>query len=284
MKSLFILLACLLTSIAHAIDLQSAITERKLNCTIKSLGGHSGVCVLFELENLTNEVLNIDQAYGLELKNSNENNQDLILAEPLLAQLKPHTKYSIKANAFCITISKGAPQATQDLFSISAIAKPELLQQLNIINKAKWFNYSGQGAIWAMQGSTAPDNIEGVDSATVMALQKNVCSFYKMPVPAYSASKYITRRSDTTRELSIRNRGNMFVENLKASDKIDIAVYTASDSVVYKKELVAQKVDKDFSELKWQLELDKLDPRKVYYMRIKINGVVRKERVWDFFV
>lgn len=272
---------------SSGVNLVQAVNEKKINATFQSTGNHSGACVEAQIKNLTSQWIQIEVEPGTYLTNEDEAAQDHLITEDATIALAPHSTVNRKMYAMCCQQNDRCPKKNS-VFTASGYRNETHKGLCQLIYKLKMQNYGGQEAIWALIGKGSPNTISGEDSARVMQLRKFVGKANNIPVKPYRMHDYIQPAMITReRNLSIKTQGNHYVYNVSEGDEVISALYTEEDSMITvpKKEWIPEIGEDNFRKkynVVWNFEAEQLNPDKKYFLRIKVNGVTRKEWIYKW--
>jgi hypothetical protein len=184
-------------------------------------------------------------------------------------------------------MSKSSPVENSSTFRIGAPANADVLAIARLCARLGEYEYTAQRAIWAAAGDASYNEIDGIDSGHVMTLRHSVAKLRPSLAVAPFQNTYRMRAAITTKqELAFHTGGTEIIRNVKASDTVSYAVYNQSDSVIYNfaPQLAVLGNSGTYCKVSYDIEANGLDPKQKYFLRFKVNGVVRKEYLFDYWL
>ncbi len=155
-----------------AFTIKDAVTQKKVAVKLVSNGKHVGKCVTFTIKNLADKPISVLIDAGRRLKNHNSDNQDLIVTQQLLVQLKPKQTTNIPIYAMCGEAKDASPKST-DNFTIAENDNADLKGLALLIYKRNFQTDAGQHAIW-----TITDGYDAKEIVSADTLEQNTLRRY----------------------------------------------------------------------------------------------------------
>ena len=278
-----ILLMLLIPFAANSTDLQTAISSNMVKAQFVSNGGHRGKCLKLIIENKGTSKAKIQIQPGTYLENEDTTRQDIIVVDNEFFVLQAKEKREITLNGLCCKSKKGSPGKGKP-FSIREKSSPSIQKLSELLLELNEFQYAGQGAMWNLIDKGDPNKIVGADSIKTMKLRQFVGKALNKKVKPFIWTDYNRPAIVVSNKLSLKSEGNHYVRNVKQNDLVQYAIYDEADqpiSAVKSERVVANRWKKH--NVVWKLAVEELNPTKKFYMRISVNGVIKKEWLYYFW-
>lgn len=156
-----------------AFTIKDAVAQKKVSVKLVSNGKHVGKCITFNIKNLADKPISVLIDAGRRLKNNNTYNQDLIVTQQLLVQLKPKQSVNLPVYAMCGEAKDGSPQST-DNFTIADNDNADLKGLALLIYKRNFQTDAGQHAIWTITDGYDAKEILSADTFEQNMLRRYV--------------------------------------------------------------------------------------------------------------
>jgi hypothetical protein len=167
------------------ISIQTLAEKGLLAVEVKSLGGFSGSCVEFSIENKTSESLGVWVEAGRRLLSDNVNSQDILIVKDIKLSLLANGSQTVKAYGFCCQSSKAAPRA-EETFQLGFIAPVDWLSLTDFIKANNFDESDVQLAVWCISDQHNPASLCATEKNTpAYELKKKVAEIRKLNVPWY---------------------------------------------------------------------------------------------------
>ena len=159
-----------------------------------------GECISIQVENLTNNVLNLQIENGRILLSDFDSIQNMIITKQLVFALNGKESATYKAYAMCIEKANGAPDA-KTTFQLGDMADGYLLQLTQMLEKNNYQDHAAQSSVWAITDHLDTMAIYSSDIIEKNMLRKFIGTYQKATadkriVPIYDPEKttYIERK------------------------------------------------------------------------------------------
>lgn len=160
-------------SYSDTISIQDALNKNLIALTIKSLGGHSGQCILITTQNKTAGNLLIHLEAGRFMMPDDSTRQRMIITKERLIALGPQATDTVKSYAMCTQMHKAGP-LVKTIFSLGKMAEGNLLKLVEIINKNNYQTMAAQSAIWSVSDNNDITDVYSDDQGEMIILRKFV--------------------------------------------------------------------------------------------------------------
>lgn len=277
-----VLLLCI-PFVGQSTNLQTALAQKMVKAQFVSTGGHRGQCLKLVIQNTKATPSKIQIEPGMYLENEDDTRQDIIVVDNQFFVLQAKEKREIALNGLCCKSKKASP-GKGGTFIIRENTPASVVGLSKLLLELGEFQYAGQGALWNLVDNGDPNKIVGADSTKTMKLRQYVGKALKKEVKPFIWTSYNRPATVISNKLTIKTQGNHYVRNVKENDLIQYAVYDEADSaisVIKSEQVVANRWNKH--NVKWSIELEDLNPSKKFYMRILVNGVIKKEWMYHFW-
>jgi hypothetical protein len=281
----FTFIFILYTTNSFAIKLHEAIILKKVTAQFKSTNEHSGKCITVLLNNNTKYILDIELDAGTLLDNLSEEAQDIILTENLITQLAPRSKQTGLLNGCCVIQHNRCPNST-DSFIIAASKNKATIQLAQLIANTPTQGYTEQEAFWCLTNENDIADIIGSDSIKVMKYRNFVGTVLNKPIPRYDAGPYTRSASVINSSLEIETNGKLILTHIKANDIIETALYDEEGNIV--SQIIKDKCIQPYGSYiidrhkhNYNIVTSNLQLNKKYFLRVKVNGVVQREYMYQ---
>jgi len=159
------LLSFSLTPSVTEITLKNALSQRLVECTATSNGGHSNESVIFSITNKTNKAYRLKIPAGTTFQPADNGEQTLIQLEDDFIVLEGNQSSSKNLSAYCTEASDRCPTASST-FSLASNETPQINKLIQHIKANKTNSHNFQDAVWAITDNHSISNIyhEGDDA------------------------------------------------------------------------------------------------------------------------
>lgn len=209
MKHIYLLLFCFLfvttcfSADTATYTLTDAIAKKMVKAEIKGAdvvqpnsGNTYGKCMLLKLINNTNTVFNVKLEVGQQLVPADSTVQTMIVTENRTFLMKARGQIKEYINAMCMQMFD-APPTKDKSFSVGGLSTGYLMGIAQLINEKKYFDTTGQYAVWGISDNLDVSFVNSPDTAKRGLLQRYVCKATGQPLPEYKDGKLVTKMSET---------------------------------------------------------------------------------------
>jgi hypothetical protein len=192
MKRLIFLLITLISANVQAdtISIQDALNKNLIVLTVKSLGGHTGQCIIFTAQNKTSDNLLLRIEAGRFMMPSDSTRQRMIITRERIMALLPMASDTAKSYAMCTQMYKAGP-SLKTIFSLGKMAEGNLLKLVELINKNNYQTMAAQSAIWTVADNNDITDVYSDDKGEMVILRKFVSEVKTKQVPPKNFSDNI---------------------------------------------------------------------------------------------
>lgn len=167
------------------ISIEKLVKARKLIAKAAGLGGHTGNCIEIDLENPTNETLNVLIEPGRRLVSKDSALQDILLVKKNEIILKPHEKQKVTAYGFCCQSHDGSPEKGAK-FSLGRMAPEPWVKLANVISENEFPASSVQSAVWVLSDNHPFSSIHATDLRQIDLLRRTVAKIKGLELTWYT--------------------------------------------------------------------------------------------------
>lgn len=209
MKHIYTLLFCFISvTTCFSADtatytLTDAIAKKMVKAEIKGAdvmqpnsGNTYGKCMLLKLINSTNTVFNVKLEVGQQLVPADSTVQTMIVTENRTFLMKARGQIKEYINAMCMQMFD-APPTKDKSFSVGGLSTGYLMGVAQLINEKKYFDSTGQYAVWGVSDNLDVSYVNGKDTTERGILQRYVCKATGQPLPEYKDGKLVTKMTET---------------------------------------------------------------------------------------
>ncbi len=269
--------------ITDGTSLQDAVANKTVTVEFLSNGGHRGHCLQMIIENKKSNTNRIQVEPGTYLENDDKTRQDIIIVDNQFFVLQPKEKRTILLNGLCCKSKRASPLKGKP-FSIRKKTSPDIQKLSMLLIELDEFQYAGQSAMWNLVDKGDPNQIVGADSVKTMKLRQFIGQALNKEVKPFIWTQYNRPATIVSNELSLKTEGNHFIRGVKENDLIECAVYDEANqaiSAIKSENVLANRWNKH--NVRWNFSLEHLNPSKKFYLRISVNGVIKKEWMYYFW-
>ena len=152
------------------VELSTAITSKKVNAEIKSIGRHEGKSIAIKLKNNTSSNLRVKITAGTLFHPEDNGEQTLIHLEDNFIALKPKGEYNGFLAAFCTESSDRCPSNGNGM-KIARNKNPKFTELSDYLKGKKISKSVYQDAVWAISDGKSVSNIDSSEPSSA-ALKK----------------------------------------------------------------------------------------------------------------
>jgi hypothetical protein len=167
------------------ISLEEHIVKQRATVQVKSVGGHTENCVVFEIQNLTADSLFVWLEPGRRLVAKDSVFQDILIVKERNISISPLSKCNINGYGFCCQSSDASPKNNSE-FYIGYIASPEWIRLANLINVNNFPAQAIQNAVWVLSNNHSISSIYYEDVKQIKLLRATVAAIKGIEDPWYS--------------------------------------------------------------------------------------------------
>lgn len=174
----FICLSCIITKdcFSDTISIQDAVNKNLITCTVKSIGGYIGQCVLLDIANKTVEDILIHVEAGRFMMPSDTTKQRMIITKDYFFLVNKNSSDTLKSYAMCTQMHNAAPSKNM-LFKIGNMAEGNLLKLVQIISKNNFQTHAAQSAVWTVTDNNDITDVYSNDKNQTIILRSFVNEF-----------------------------------------------------------------------------------------------------------
>jgi hypothetical protein len=159
--------------------IEEAVKQGLVKVKVNGKGGHSGECVILEIQNLKKKDLKLMVEAGRRLNSSDEGEQDLLVVRDQNLIVQAGAKKKINMDGFCCQLSNRSPGLGSG-FTLGTLADEKLVKLAQYINGKSLPEDVIQEAVWCISDKENPSNISVEEDAEANAeLQKKVSELRK---------------------------------------------------------------------------------------------------------
>lgn len=170
--------------------LKQALDKKLVTAEIKggdslapSTGGHYGKCIQIQLTNLTKDKFNVQVDAGQQLEPGDTSIQTMMVTEGLMFAFKGAKTQKKYVNAMCIQKHDGGPNKLIK-FKTGSMSNGYLLSIALLVEKHKFFDATGQSAVWCISDNAPIEDIDSEDTVKLKILQEFVAKATGQKIPS----------------------------------------------------------------------------------------------------
>lgn len=226
--------------------------------------------ISIQLENLTENEIQIRIPVGQTFASKARDHQDIITTQEEMIVLSPYKTTLNSVFGMCIQRSVAAPNNDAD-YVLGEMASGALLDLAGEIQKRSAFNTLGQYSVWALTDNTELNSISGFDIDEATHFKTYVASLLGVPVPEYDPEDlYMV---DDNPIVVSRTVGGKFRYKFSKTSNVTIGMFDAQDIIV--RELHANpETEPGEHFLNYEFNVDSY-PDDFYYIRLIIDGKIK---------
>jgi hypothetical protein len=173
-------------------SLGDAIAKGKIKATYVSNpnGTHYTKPLKIVLANLTGEQINVIVENATTFYPDDPNYQNLIVTCSGTIPLAPSQTKETEIYAMCTESTDSAPGTNEMHYTIGPAAGSKLAGLTKMLEEKKWFDATGQNAVWAIANNESPGEVYGPDKAQQDALRQYVSNITGKPIPKDDETNY----------------------------------------------------------------------------------------------
>lgn len=172
--------------------LADAVAKGKVSATYVSNpdGTHYTKPIKIILANLTGEQIKVNVENATTFYPDDASYQNLVVTCSGSIQLAPKQTKETEVYAMCIESGDGAPGANEIHYTLGPKAEPKMAGLTKMLEEKKWFDATGQHAIWAIANNESPGSVYGPNKAQQDALRLYVSNITGKPIPKDGEDSY----------------------------------------------------------------------------------------------
>lgn len=152
---------------------------------IKSLGGYSGECVVFDFKNLTPDSLFVKLEPGRRLVAKDSVFQDIFIVKEKKLVVPPMASMKQTGYGFCCQSHDRSP-ARDSAFDVGYMAPPEWVRLADTISRYDFPPQAIQHAVWVISNNHPIGSIACNDDKQVKKLLATVAAIKQVDIPWYA--------------------------------------------------------------------------------------------------
>lgn len=170
---------------ASATSIEELIIKNKVSAKFTAKGGHSGNCMLAELQNLTSDTQHVQIEAGRRLKADTVSDQDIFIVKEVWVVLQPGQKTKREVFGFCCESHDHSPSKGHT-FTVGKMAPEPWVKLAKYINQHadRLDMYAMQSAVWVISDKHSLSGIYSNDPVTD-DLTRFVASLTGQTIPWY---------------------------------------------------------------------------------------------------
>ncbi|MGQ0827101.1 MAG: hypothetical protein ACT4ON_01775 [Bacteroidota bacterium] len=260
------------------ISVEDAAKKGLVKLSIKSRGGFTGEVIEMNLQNNTNQKLDLNVEAGRRLDSKNNSEQDILVTRSQEFFVNGKQSKTLMIYGMCCQAHNSSPKVNS-IYSVGKLADSNLVKLANFLDTNKYYtNDAAQDAVWAVSDNESLGSIIGDDKKVVDALRKYVSEITGRPIPAYD----IIYKQESDRDVMGRaNRiEGVFEYSVPADGSVTIGIYDEQGRLV---QLLFQDITHEKGECKlyYTFRTREVQPG-TYYARMNMNGMLQKEMKIEF--
>lgn len=259
--------------------LPEAVKKGKVKIDIKGKGGHSGDVIEMIITNISGMLIELLLEPGLRLDSKDSAVQDILVNRKEKFLLDAGKKKTITVSGMCCQAHNHSP-GKESQFSIGKMADSLLIKIARFIDEKKYYSSSAaQSGVWVISDNNPVESIyDPSDSSATRQVTEFVCKLLNKPIPDYR----ILYAADTASAFSnkpthIEGKITYYVPN---NSVVTIAIYDKTGKVV-KAFMKEQPVNPGEYNLGYEFNVSTL-PHGKYYLRVRVDGALKKEVELEF--
>ncbi len=212
------------------ISVQKLLDTGQLGSRIKSLGGHSGRCIEWELQNNNSDSLYVWIEAGRKLDSDNPGEQDILVVRHERVALGPRESTKVAVEGVCCQATNSSPE-TESSYSPGKMAPDVWVLIANYISASDFPSEVVQHTIWVLSDEHDIRSIPAIQGFSTQALREKVAEVLDIDLPWYSFDY-----SDDSLELFSGERSHIFAEipyEIPFHAIIGGVIYDATGKIVY---------------------------------------------------
>ena len=155
--------------------------------------------------------------------------QNLIITEEKILTLKPNQKKTYIFHAMCIESSDKAP-SEKAIYALGPMAEEKLCKMTRFIQENKFYNSSGQNAIWTITNNLPIENIIGFDETNTNKIVEKAAEILGKPIPPKPSPNDYTHNLRST---NMKRIIEGYIEyDFPKSENVTIAMFDKNNIIV----------------------------------------------------
>jgi hypothetical protein len=170
------------------LPLDTFLTSKSIEATVRSLGSHQKECVVLDFTNLTSDTILFFLEPGRRLVSKDSTQQDILIVKERQICLPPFASFQMKGYGFCCQSRKASPKINA-VFSIGYMAPEPWVRLARLISKNNFSSGAVQHAIWVLSDDHPIGSIFEDGAEDLYPLREMVANIKGIAIPWY-AVKY----------------------------------------------------------------------------------------------
>jgi len=175
-------------SVNTYLPLDTFLTSKSIEATVRSLGSHQKECVVLDFTNLTSDTILFFLEPGRRLVSKDSTQQDILIVKERQICLPPFASFQMNGYGFCCQSRKASPSKNAG-FHIGFLAPEPWVRLSRLINKNNFSAGAVQHAIWVLSDDHPIGSIFEDGTEDLYKLREMVAQIKGVAIPWY-AVKY----------------------------------------------------------------------------------------------
>lgn len=245
------------TSFAFDISLKQAVALKYITVEASSNGGYLGSCISVNMENKTNQFLNVYLEPSMVFHPSDYTYQNLVAVGDEVVYLYPQSSTSKVLHTFCGTSSARSPIRGLE-YQLDLSSGGQLNDVALYLKQHSFLNQLGQSAIWAV---TDNHHLRSIYNSSVLRSSQQELVVYMAGVLGKPVPEYYTEHIEPTNQDMIFNPiVKQYIVELTYDEPKQryMRVYILKEDGSYYKQVFTEQIDHSKHTV-----IVKLDPMKI---------------------
>ena len=206
-----IVMVFLISIKSFSISLPQAIQENKVTVTFTNNGHFKGQSTEVIITNISTSNVELNSNLGIIIQSEDNTSQNLVISEPIVAQLAPKKTFSKLVNTFCVNLFKASPHKDEK-YTYKEEADFYLMKMLTFIYTKKTLTDESQNAVWACVDGKKNLYISNQKTPHILELQKLVASIHDEKVALKLIPKDTVLSIENYRSFQIQGSYDLFIK------------------------------------------------------------------------
>lgn len=268
------------------ISFRDAIKAELISYSANYVLGNNHQRILLRISNNSNVPLRVGVEPGSYFKAEKNNWQDHVITWGDSILVMPFKDSTQSFVAYCCQRGNSAPYENSILTFIPEDKSPKGISQLcRLLNEMNDNTYISQSSLWALCSNTSPNEICGIDSLYVMKARQLVGGILNKPYAAYNSHEYVIERHlRIPAPIEFHNNGTLKVNDIKANDKIEIAMYDMNEHERAKAKIAYESIlvqELSLCRFLYNIYIPTVEPHSQFIIRVLKNDAVYQEWLYQ---